>query len=290
MVNINKNLFLDGIFDGGLVTPSAVYITMPNKPKGSFYKDTVVGLMVGDPTWGASNKWGPVISDLSNFQDWASLIGAQSQVSWISTSTMCWKGTTPLSISIEFYLINYSGNLRLEEKLATLMKLAAISTDPNASGIRENFSVNVHGGYAADILTGNKEFFTRGKDINSLISGKQGKAASALEEAVSKLYDEDGNAYGAVTLTFGHKSSVSNLLLEKINVTESTIEVADQDGGNIKPLYYRVSAQFTGVRPLITTDVDSMFNTSLSGGTPSFTGPTFGGGGGFNGSGVTGSV
>ena len=89
----------------------------------------------------------------------------------------------------------------------------------------------------------------------------------SLENPISteNVYGAGGDitksAIGAIQLWFGHKSKIKNLLLSKISVTESNIEVADQDGGNIKPLYYRVSAQFTGVRPLITTDVDEMFNS-----------------------------
>lgn len=262
MARINKKLlFLDGIFDGGLTTPSAVYITMPNVPSGSFYTSTLVGLMAGDPSFGVGNQWGTVISDLSNLQDWASLIGSQSQFSWINASTMCWKGTSPINLSIEFYLINYSSGLGLENKLAMLTKLAAIDQDPNASGISENFKVNVHGGYAADVLTGNQAFFSRKKDIEKFIEGKQGSALQELNQVSGRLY-KDGQALGALTVTFGHKSSISNLLLSKMNITESTIEVADQNGRNIKPLYYRVNAQFTGVRPLITRDVDAMFRAT----------------------------
>ena len=80
------------------------------------------------------------------------------------------------------------------------------------------------------------------------------------ESIDKKLYDSNGNALGSLTLRFGHKSTIRNVLLSKIDVTESNVEVIDQAGGNIKPLYYRVSAQFTGVRPLLSTDVDHMFN------------------------------
>ena len=39
------------------------------------------------------------------------------------------------------------------------------------------------------------------------------------------------------------------------------MEVSDINGNSIEPLYYRVSAQFTGVKPLLTTDVDSIFGS-----------------------------
>ena len=254
-------LFLDGIFKNGNESPSAVYITMPNSPSGRNY--ILTGLMVGDPTWTVGNKWGPIINDLSNLQDWASIVGSESQFSWINASTMCWKGTNPIGIGIEFFLINYAPGLKLEENLASLTALAAIEKG-NYDGMAGNFIVKVHGGYAADVLSGNnKAYFTRKPDINGMTKGKQQDASRDLGGIESALY-KGGYAQGAISLRFGNKAKINNLLVSKISITESTVEVADANGNNNKPLYYRVSAQFTGVRPLITTDVNSMFNVNLS--------------------------
>lgn len=246
-------LFLDGIFDGGNNSPSSVTITVPNPSKKNIGGSVeLTGLMVGDPTWGAANTWGTVISDITGLSDISSLVGSESMFSWINASTMCWKGTAPLNIGIEFYLINYKAGLDLERKLRSFVKLASLYKDPDAT-VGANFKVLVHGGYAADVITGNKKLFDSTRDVESL-KGREG-----LESIVSGVYGTSADAQGAVQLKFGHKSKISNLLLSKVNVTESTIEVADQKGGNIKPLYYRVSAQFTGVKPLLTVDVDKMF-------------------------------
>ena len=107
-------LFLDGIFSKATNSPSSVGITFP---VGDNQFEKLVGLMIGDITFSAQNKWGPVINDLTNLADFSALVGSQDLVSWISASTMCWKGTEPLSIGIEFYLINYAKNLDLERKL-----------------------------------------------------------------------------------------------------------------------------------------------------------------------------
>lgn len=263
-------LFLDGIFKENPSvndSPSAVFITMPQLPSGTFCKNYIItGLMANDPTWTAANSWGPVISDLANLQDWASLIGAQSQVSWINASTMCWKGTAPLSLSIEFYLINYSKSLGLEGQLAMLTKLAAVHKAPGKDGVAGEFMVNVHGGYAADVLTGNNALFDRKKNIEDFVRGKQGEALSELNSLDERLY-QGGFAKGALSIRFGHKAIIDNLLISKINVTTSTVEVAEQNGGNPRPLYYKVSLTLTGTRPLITTDVDSMYGNLSSRGT-----------------------
>lgn len=249
-------LFLDGIFNSDQNkndSPSTVYITIPNPSgKPSDKLPNLAGLMIGDPTWGAANTWGTVINDISNLTDISSLVGSPSMFSWINASTMCWKGTAPLSIGIEFYLINYKKGLTLESDLRAFVKLASLYKDPDAT-VGENFKVLVHGGYAADILHGNKKLFDSARDVENL------KDREGINSIISGVYGTNANAQGAVQLQFGHKSKISNLLLSKINITESTIEVADENGGNIKPLYYRVSAQFTGVRPLLTVDIDRMF-------------------------------
>jgi hypothetical protein len=253
-----KKLFLDSIFklESQNDSSSVVYISMPNPPEKlanapSGTSPQLTGLMVGDPTWTASNKWGPIINDVSNLQDVASLVGESSMFSWIGASTMCWKGTSPLSIGIEFYLINYSQELNLEAQLRSFVKLASLYRDPDATK-GANYKVLVHGGYAPDVISGNKSFFTSFDGVSDV-----GKLTGIA--GLAKQGESTGSEKGTITLQFGHKSKISNLLLSKVSVTESTVEVADKNGGNIKPLYYRVSAQFTGARPLLTVDIDSMF-------------------------------
>lgn len=251
---MTTKLFLDGIFDEGNVSPSSIIISMPNPSGKGVITPSLTGLMVGDPTWGAANKWGTVINDITNLSDISSLVGSESMFSWINASTMCWKGTDPLSMSVEFYLINYKKGQSpsLEENLRSFIKLASLYKDPDATAGKD-FKVLVHGGYAADILSGNsKAFFTSPGDVSHL----KGKNLGAIAD---KLYGGKEDAKGSIQVQFGHKSTISNLLLSKVNVTESTVEVADQNGGNIKPLYYKVSAQFVGVKPLLTVDVDRMF-------------------------------
>lgn len=244
------NLFLDGMFDSNSASPSRIKITMPNPGDTTDLSSIqLVGLMIGDPSFSAGNKWGTIINDLSNLADFSSLMGSADMWSWIGASTMCWKGTSPLSLGAEFYLINYSKDQNLEKQLKVLIKFAAL----HKTGSDSLAKVTVHGGYAADILTNNKSFF------NSEITDLDKLKSSNLSSVDSSLFS-NGQAKGSLQVQFGNKLVLRNLLLSKINVTASDIEVASQDGSNVKPLYYRVSTQFTGVRPLLTTDVDYMFS------------------------------
>ena len=100
-------LFLDGIFNDGNRSPSAITIRYPVVYPDGYDDDTITGLLISEPTMSTSINWGPILNDLSNIQDISSLIGASQMWTWIGASAMCWKGTSPLTTSVEFYLINY---------------------------------------------------------------------------------------------------------------------------------------------------------------------------------------
>lgn len=240
-------LFLDGIFSDNSDSPSSIFI----KQQGVEGGVELTGLTMTDPSFTARNNWGTVLSDVSNLQDLASLAGSSNLFSWIGASVMCWKGTLPLSMGIDFYLINYKRGLKLEENLKELVKLASINPEGGTS-------VSIHGGYAPDIQETNTGFFNGPvTSLKDLFDSNDGN--NTIKSNLDSLYEGSKIAKGALTVTFGHKSKIGNLLLSKIDVTESTVEVSDENGGSRKPLYYRVSAQFTGVRPLLTSDVDAMF-------------------------------
>ena len=254
------NLFLDGIFDSTSKSPSTITIRIPVPTESSFIKGEVLrGLIVGDPTWSASNKWGPLLNDLSNLQDWASLLGEANQFSWISASTMCWKGTSPLTLGVEFYLINYSSSksAQLRKTLSNFVKLASVGKSEDGS----TFKVRVHGGYAPELFKNNMEFFSSLGDMSEFFANG---GAGKLDTVADSVFGGGTTAQGSISITFGHKSTIRNLLLSKVDVTESTVEVAGPNGENPQPLYYRVNAQFVGVQPLVTTDVDYMFGTTTS--------------------------
>ena len=151
-----SGLFLEGIFDGSAY-PSAVLIDYPIViDKDSTGTRQMTGLLVSEPTISSANSWGPILNDVTNLQDLASLLGTSDMWSWIGASVMCWKGTSPIKTSIEFYLINYKRGLNLEQKIKDLSILTSMTN------IGDNAKVRVHGGYEPRVLETNRAFFNNG--------------------------------------------------------------------------------------------------------------------------------
>lgn len=247
------NLYLDGIFDRGSASPSTVRIWIPRPSPITGFNLDLCGLLIGDPTFSLQNKWGPIISDISNLTDVTSLMGTASIATWISASTNCWKGTAPISLNVSFYLINYkSTGLNFEEQLKQLGKLAALGKGAFLNGI----TTTAHGGYQADVWANNETrrgyFTTQAADL----SKEQYEGIDAAVEGERS----GNNVKSTVQVDFGNKIKIPNLLLVKLDVTKSAVEVANSDGTNVKPLYYKVDAMFTGVAPAVDTEVEFIFN------------------------------
>ncbi len=248
-------LFLDGIFTDGNKAPSAVTIYYPvvnDKGETMSAKHTLTGLLVNEPTVSSSNRWGPILNDITNIQDVASLLGSENMWSWIGASVMCWKGTDPIKTSIDFYLINYKRGLNFQAKLKELNFLTSLRD------IGKAVAVSVHGGYSARVLETNQTHFNNGGNITKRGDGESSKAwlVSALDPYT--LSEGDSNwvnmEQGTVQLVFGKKMQLRNMLVQRLDVTPSIVEVPTGE-----PLYYRVSMSLTGSRPLLSTDVEGMY-------------------------------
>ena len=247
-----NNLFLNGIFDEGRISPSTVIIRYPKH--GYSTRQSLNGLLVSEPTLTSQNKWGPILNDVSNIQDVASLLGSSEMWSWIGASVMCWKGTEPIKTNVEFYLINYKRGLNLGEKLKDLQYLTSLYD------IGKNIAVEVHGGYAARVLETNGSHFDNGarksKDPRVLLRGYE-----PARDAAGIINDENWTNMetGTIEVQFGNKMSVRKMLIQRMSVTPSLVEVAEKGGNNPKPLYYKVSLDLIGSRPLLSSDVDRMY-------------------------------
>lgn len=236
-------LFLDGIFDEGRLSPSTVVIRYPTADGGS--RPSMRGLMVSEPTLSSKNKWGPILNDITNIQDVASLLGSGEMWSWIGASVMCWKGTEPIKTTIEFYLINYKKGLKLDEKLKDLNYLTSLYE------LHKAVAVQVHGGYQARVLETNTAIFSNGR--------RENRGLGEYLKDFNSVGNYDNFEQGTIEIQFGSKMSLRNMLIANMDVTPSLVEVADIHGNDPKPLYYRVSLGLIGARPLLSTDVDMMY-------------------------------
>jgi hypothetical protein len=258
------NLYLEDIFSESSKNPSSLHIGFPvAKKDGNSNPDVEVltGLLASEPTIATGNKWGPILNDVSTLSFFGALAGMKSLPSWIGASAQCWKGTNPLSINLDFYLINYKKGLNLERKLKALTKLTSLTLDRNSLT-----SVFVHGGYKVD------PFSTNASRFNNTIADNVKNGQPYSEEAQKEYADslrstwtdfvKTTNQYllgsestaGTVAIDIGNKLRISKLLVANINVTPSIVEVPDN-----KPLYYHVTMALHGCRPLVSDDIDEIY-------------------------------
>lgn len=227
-------LFIENILTN--VSPSTIDIMYQDRENFTF--SHLMGLLTSEPTLSTSVKWGPILNDVTNLQDVASLLGSQSMWTWIGASTMCWKGTDPIKTSIEFYLINYRPNLGIEDSLRKLNYFTSLEKDGMAT-------VYVHGGYGAQVLETNSKLFNNHLSSVRDISGNQ-----SLGEIGMNGLDQKGT----LMIKLGNKILLTKMLISRLDVTPSLVEVPDK-----KPLYYKVSMSLIGTQPLLSTDVDNMY-------------------------------
>ena len=227
-------LFIENILTE--TSPSTVEIMFPDRVTSVY--EHLKGLLTSEVSVNTGVKWGPILNDVTNLQDLASLLGQQSMWTWIGASTMCWKGTDPLKTSIDFYLINYRPQLGIEETLKKLNYFTSLEQDGTAT-------VYVHGGYMADVLTTN----------SSLFNNKIRSASDLIKLSGGELDTIGMNlSPGTLTVKLGNKFLLTKMLISSLDITPSIVEVPDG-----KPLYYRVSMSLIGAQPLLSTDVDKMY-------------------------------
>lgn len=224
--------------------PGKIIITIPN------YGGTPIelpGFLISEPTFEGSNKWGTILGDVtSNLNDLQSLWGANNMMNWIGASVQCWKGTEPLKFSVDFYVVNYAPYLAIEDKIKALFNLTALAE----GDFLESVTVQVHGGYKPKVLSDNTE-----QGFNGIVEEAGLKDGQAVSKVVSGSPPE-----GTVEVQIGERINFKGLLVSSVNITPSTVEVCSLNGSNIKPLYYRINAKFTGSRTLLKSDVDNFIS------------------------------
>ena len=231
----------------------------------------VIGFLSEHPTIRMGNKWESLISDLGSINEFTQIAGL-GQASWVSTSKMAWKGTDPISVSLDFYLITYLksqvdgqtvGNIMPVSKQAECFaKLVAVSQNEQADGFFKGIRINVHGGYKPNYFENNNDVFN---NVTNALS---------KENSIFKEGGDDGNGTCQIVINGNGMNTVilKDMLLESLEMTPSTVRAGYWNGienkginqtasfkGSGEPLYIKVSASFKLAHATTVSDVMGMF-------------------------------
>jgi len=247
-------LFIDSylpktINDGNKV--STITIILPGYPGE---EGKIRGIVENDVSVTLGNSFGPLVPDLTTLQDFFMLADTKTIPSWIGASAQTWKGTNPISFSTDMYLINWSPDLNYEKQLKALGSFCTLTQSGSS-----NFMVKVHGGYQPNFLSSNNKFFNMGVFTQSVEESEANREESA-ETLASQLEQIQGNIEnGTITVLIGSRFKLANLLLTRLDITPSIVEVYNPNvGGKPKPLYYRVGMSFQTARAALNTDLGGM--------------------------------
>lgn len=251
--------------------PGIIRITLP-PGAGS---RTIYGILASDINVSVNTTYGSILPDTSTFADIGFMLGAENITSWVGASALAWKGTDPVRFGAEMYLVNYAPGLGYEEDLKALTKMCTLGIPRTSNEVTKNFQVRVHGGYAGDPFASNKDYHTGNTGRSSIwgsiqdawkATGTDGEPldiSGRWNALVQKVDADKGiigtDIQGTITVKIGNNFTLQNLLLTRVDVTPSLVEVKGAGDYSPKPLYYRVQMSFTTCRAALEEDVNGMF-------------------------------
>lgn len=264
--NTSMSLFLNTIANdqGGTVT-----LALPDCNGGIV---GIQGYLTEDPKIELKNNWDSLISDLGAINDFMQL-AQMGAASWLSTSKAAWKGTEPIKLGLNFYLITHKKaqlsngtglNMPISKQAAYLARLAAVSPG-GGTGFLTQLKVNVHGGYKPDYFQRNSEFAGAEKGAKDMrLTG-----VTDTELSSDALVSDTGGTI-SIVINGGGKRTMRfhKMLLESVNFTTSTVRTGYWNGNvfhtSSEPLYIKVDAQFRLMHAATLADVTRMFTGSDS--------------------------
>ena len=252
--------YIDNFMPGTADSPSIARIILPDTSSFS-------ALVSSDISVQLANKFGNLLPGVEMLSDIAQLVGAVNIPAWIGASVQGWRGTDPIKLSLELFLVNYKPNLNYEESIRKLTKLCTVSRS-DRDGVSGHWTQQVHGGYStkASAFASKTQFldrkesdyWTKKDDWNN----PQQNVENLTQFGNAIWNGAGGNASfpGTLTISIGNRFELRELLLTSITVTNSNVEVYSPSAGDKpKPLYYKLSISVMTCRTALETDVDIMF-------------------------------
>lgn len=238
----------------------------------------VIGFLSEDPSVSMKNSWDAIIPDATALSDFTQL-AMGSQVSWLSTSKAAWKGTDPITLSLNFYLLTYRmaqvagtqqgkedpRNMPITEQAARFAALLAVSPKGTGEGSGKfaRYGINVHGGYRANYFEDNVDFTGDKKneaseERNKRLMGDENQWINDTDGTISIII----NGSGKPTMYF------NKMLLADATFTPSPVrcgywttssEGKKQFVQTSEPLYIKITATFRLAHVATVGDAINMF-------------------------------
>ena len=240
-------------------------------------KYTIVqGFLSEDPVINMKNNWESIIPDATALSDFTQLAGIGA-TSWIATSKASWKGTDPITVTLNFYLLTYRlsqvngstsknpQDMPVTEQAARFAQLLAVAPkqEGETSGRFSEFSISVHGGYRANYFEANQEFTGLQKNKASE------DAFNSFMAGVNEIGDDADNTIQFVINGGGHTSAVfTKMLIQDASFTPSPVRCGwwgtGANGERVfntskEPLYIKVAATFRLMHTATVRDAVRMF-------------------------------
>ena len=239
---------------------------------------TVVGFLSEDPSISMKTNWEAVIPDATSLSDWSQLSG-MGAVSWIASSKASWKGTDPITLTLNFYLLTYrtaqlTGKLNgdprnapVSEQAARFAALLAVSPKQGSDGKFADYGINVHGNYRANYFEDNTNF--EGNKHNPASDERYSRLLANANENI-----DDNDSTVNIIINGGGKPSqfFSKMLLSDATFTPSPVRCGywTKEGNNkvfntsSEPLYIKVQATFRLAHTATVRDAIRMFTGKTS--------------------------
>lgn len=241
----------------------------------------VIGFLSEDPSINMKSNWEAIIPDATSLSDWSQLSG-MGAVSWIASSKASWKGTDPITLTLNFYLLTYRmaqltgkeqgdpRNMPVSKQAARFAALLAVAPKKEG-GKYSGFGISVHGNYRANYFEDNVNFSGIQKsDENDtryqtfLIDG---------QEALNTASQDDSTVN--IVINGGGKPSqfFSKMLLADATFTPSPVRCGywtkNSSGQrqfikSSEPLYIKVGATFRLTHTATVRDAVRMFTGKTS--------------------------
>ena len=244
----------------------------------------VIGFLSEDPTINMKTNWEAIIPDATAISDWTQLSG-MGAVSWIASSKASWKGTDPITLTLNFYLLSYKTaqlngvgaakdprNMPVSQQAARFAALLAVSPKITGEGAGKyaGFGINVHGNYRANYFEDN-DYFTG----NEKSEENNDRTLRLLKDATENINmnSEDDSTVNIIINGGGKPSQYfSKMLLSDATFTPSPVRCGywtNNNGQRVfikssEPLYIKVTATFRLAHTATVRDAVRMFTGKTS--------------------------